>query len=50
MSTNFGIRGLAITPPIIGRISIGKRIERNGKSLPARDDQFTLTTQVKRAG
>lgn len=41
------IKGLAITPPILGRISIGKVVERNGKRLPERDDQFTLTTQVQ---
>jgi len=41
------IKGLAITPPIIGRISIGRVVERNGKRLPEKDDQFTLTTQVQ---
>ena len=41
------IKGLAITPPIIGRISIGRVIERNGKRLPEKDDQFTITTQVQ---
>lgn len=41
------IKGLAITPPVIGRISIGKVVERNGKRLPEKDDEFTLTTQVK---
>jgi hypothetical protein len=40
------LKGLAITPPAIGRISIGRVIERNGKRLPEKDDQFTLTTQV----
>ena len=38
---------LAITPPVVGRISIGRVIERNGKRLPEKDDQFTLTTQVQ---
>jgi hypothetical protein len=41
------IKGLAITPPILGRISIGKVIERNGMRLPEKDDQFTITTQVQ---
>ena len=41
------IKGLAITPPVIGRISIGKVVERNGKRLPEKDDCFTLTTQVQ---
>ena len=41
------IKGLAITPPVIGRISIGKVVEKNGKRLPEKDDSFTLTTQVQ---
>ena len=43
------IKGLAITPPIIGRISIGRIVEKNGKRLPEKDDQFTLTTKYKTA-
>mgnify|MGYP000140200246 FL=1 len=41
------IKGLAITPPVLGRISIGKVVEKNGKRLPEKDDQFTITTQVQ---
>lgn len=41
------LKGLAITPPIIGRISIGRVVEKNGKRLPEKDDQFTLTSQVQ---
>ena len=41
------IKGLALTPPILGRISIGKVVERNGKRLPEKDDQFTVTSQVQ---
>ncbi|HEP8715665.1 TPA: hydrolase or metal-binding protein [Pseudomonas aeruginosa] len=41
------LRGLTITPPVLGRISIGKVIERNGKRLPEKDDQFTITSQVQ---
>lgn len=41
------IKGLAITPPVIGRISIGKVIEKQGKRLPEKDDYFTITTQVQ---
>ncbi|NWK44780.1 recombination directionality factor [Ralstonia pickettii] len=44
------LKGLAITPPVIGRISIGRVVEKNGKRLPEKDDQFTLTTQVKQRG
>ncbi|MBD9629956.1 MULTISPECIES: hydrolase or metal-binding protein [Pseudomonadaceae] len=41
------LKGLAITPPVLGRISIGKVVEKNGKRLPEKDDQFTITTQVQ---
>jgi len=41
------IKGLAITPPILGRISIGRVVEKNGKRLPEKDDQFTITSQVQ---
>ncbi|MGF6533229.1 hypothetical protein P3T20_004029 [Paraburkholderia sp. GAS206C] len=41
------LKGLAITPPVIGRISIGRLVEKNGKRLPEKDDQFTITTQIQ---
>lgn len=41
------LKGLSITPPILGRISIGKVVERNGKRLPEKDDQFTITSQIQ---
>ena len=41
------IKGLAITPPVLGRISIGRVVEKNGKRLPEKDDQFTITSQVQ---
>lgn len=41
------LKGLAITPPILGRIAIGKVIEKDGKRLPQKDDQFTLTSQIQ---
>ena len=44
------LRGLSITPPVIGRISIGKIVEKNGKRLPEKDDAFTITTQVQQRG
>ena len=40
------IKGLAITPPILGRISIGRMIEKNGKRLPEKVAQFTITSQI----
>lgn len=41
------IKGLAITPPVLGRISIGKIVEKEGKRLPQKDDQFSITTQIQ---
>ena len=41
------LKGLALTPPVIGRISIGKIIEKGGMRLPEKDDEFTLTSQVQ---
>jgi hypothetical protein len=45
--SDFGILGLAITPPLLGRISIGNVVEKNGKRLPVKDDQITVTTQFQ---
>ncbi|QHH93036.1 hydrolase or metal-binding protein [Acinetobacter gyllenbergii] len=41
------IKCFAITPPILGRISIGKIVEKNGKRLPEKDDQCTITSQIQ---
>jgi len=41
------IKGLAVTMPVIGRISIGKRIEAKGKLLPVKDGEFHVTSLVK---
>ena len=41
------IKGLALTPPVIGRISIGRVVEKNGKRLPEKDDEFTITSQLQ---
>lgn len=41
------LKGLVLTPPVIGRISIGQVVEKNGKRLPQKDDQFTLTSQIQ---
>jgi len=41
------LKGLALTPPVIGRIAIGKVVEKNGKRLPEKDDEFTVTSQVQ---
>ena len=42
------LKGLALTPPVVGRISIGKVVEKDGKRLPQKDDEFTITSQVQR--
>jgi hypothetical protein len=41
------LKGLALTPPVVGRISIGRVVEKNGKRLPEKDDEFTITSQVQ---
>lgn len=41
------LKGLALTPPVIGRVSIGHMVEKNGKRLPVKDDEFTITSQVQ---
>lgn len=43
------LKGLALTPPIVGRISIGRVAERGDKRLPEKDDEFTLTSQLQNA-
>ena len=40
------LKVLALTPPAISRIAIGKVAEQNGKRRPEKDDEFILTTQV----
>lgn len=44
------LKGLALTPPIVGRIAIGKVVIKDGKRLPEKDNEFTLTTQVQVQG
>ena len=41
------IKGLAITPPILGRISIGKVVEKNGKRLPEKMINLPLPVKSK---
>lgn len=42
------LKGLALTPPVLGRISIGRVVEKDGRRLPEKDDEFTITTQVQK--
>ncbi len=41
------LKGLALTPPVIGRIAIGRVVEKNGRRLPEKYDEFTITSQVQ---
>lgn len=41
------LKGLALTPPVIGRISIGRMVDKAGKRVPEKDDEFTVTSQVQ---
>lgn len=41
------IKGLAITPPVLGHICIGKIVEENGKQNLKKDDQFTITSNIQ---
>lgn len=44
------LKGLVLTPPVIGRIAIGRVVEKHGKRLPEKDDEFTITSQVQTQG
>ncbi|WP_234774742.1 hydrolase or metal-binding protein [Paraburkholderia tropica] len=44
------LKGFAITPPVVGRVSIGRVVEKNGKRLPEKSDEFQITTQVQQRG
>ena len=41
------LKGLALTPPVVGRIAIGKVVTKDGARRPDKDDEFTITTQVQ---
>lgn len=41
------LKDLALTPPVVGRIAIGKVVRKDGKRLPEKDDEFTITSQVQ---
>lgn len=44
------IKNLVITPVTIGRISIGERVEKDGKQLPKKSDEFHITTNIQQNG
>lgn len=41
------IRGITLEPPVIGRITAGHTVIRGDRSLPVRDDHFSITTLVQ---
>ena len=41
------VRGVTLTPPVIGRITMGHTVIRGDKALPVKDDHFSLTTLVQ---
>lgn len=40
------LKGLTVATTFLGRISIGKIVEKNSRRLPAKDDQFPTTSKV----
>ena len=41
-------KGITLTPPVIGRITMGHTVVKGeGKTLPVKDDHFSLTTLVQ---
>lgn len=44
------IKNFSYTIPTIGRISIGEKVDCNGKNLPSRLNHFVITAQHKRDG
>lgn len=41
------VKGITLTPPVIGRITMGHTVLRGDKALPVKDDHFSLTTLVQ---
>jgi hypothetical protein len=41
------IRGVTLTPPVIGRIAAGHTIVKGDKAFPVKDDHFSITTLVQ---
>ncbi len=42
------LKGLVLTPPVIGRISIGQVVEKDGKRLPQKMINSRLPLKYKR--
>lgn len=46
MSLNL-VKGVTLTPPTIGRITMGHTVLKGDKALPVKDDHFSITTLVQ---
>lgn len=44
------IKGFAVTPVLLGRVSIGEVVENNGRRLPNKLDHILITGQVQQGG
>jgi len=44
------LKGFCYTPPVIGRIAIGETVEQNGKRIPRKSDEISITAQHKKDG
>lgn len=44
------LKGFAITPVVNGRISIGEKMEKAGKYLPVKSDEFHITANLQMNG
>lgn len=44
------LKGFCYTPPVIGRIAIGETVEKDGKRLPRKSDEISITAQHKKDG
>lgn len=44
------LKGFCYTPPVIGRITIGETVEKDGKRIPRKSDEISITAQHKKDG
>ena len=44
------LKGFAIVPVVLGRISIGGTVEKNGRRIPIKHDFFTITSNIQKDG
>lgn len=44
------LKGFAITPVVLGRISLGGMVEKNGKKIPVKRDYMEITSNTQKDG